>query len=90
MNEDKLNEALSRAARAAALMENELLAEAFTKLDADYVRAWRVTPGRDVAAREKLWQAVNVVALVRDHLGKIVADGKLAQAELNMRAKQPR
>jgi hypothetical protein len=87
---DKLNEALSRAARAAALLENELLAEAFAKLDADYVRAWRVTPARDVAAREKLWQAVNVVGLVRDHLAKIISGGTLAAAELTMRAKQPR
>jgi hypothetical protein len=88
MNEDKLNEAMSRAARAEQLLGNELLAEAFVKLDADYVRAWRVTPARDVAAREKLWQAVNVVALVRDHLTKMISDGRLAQAELNMRARK--
>jgi len=89
MNEDKLETAISRAARAQALVENELLTEAFDKLDAEYIRAWRVTPVRDVMAREKLWQAVNVVGLVRGHLAKIVADGRLAQAELSMRAKQP-
>jgi hypothetical protein len=87
MNEDKLESALARAARAQSLLSNELLAEAFEALDATYVKAWRMTPARDVAAREKLWQAVNVVGLVRDHLAKIVADGRLAQAELNMRAK---
>jgi hypothetical protein len=87
MSEDKLESALSRAARAQSLLSNELLAEAFTRLDTEYLKAWRITPARDVAAREKLWQAVNVVALVRDHLAKIVSDGKLAQAELSMRAK---
>jgi hypothetical protein len=87
MNEDKLETALARAARAQALIENELLTEAFDKLDAEYIRAWRVTPVRDVMAREKLWQAVNVVGLVRGHLAKIVAGGTLAQAELSMRAK---
>jgi hypothetical protein len=87
MNEDKLEAALSRAARAQALIDNELLGEAFDKLDAEYIRAWRGTPARDVMAREKLWQAVNVVGLVRDHLARIIADGKLAQAELSMRAK---
>jgi hypothetical protein len=90
MTEDKLQSDISRAARAQALLGNELLAEAFARLDAEYVRAWRVTPARDVMAREKLWQAVNVVGLVRDHLAKMVADGKLAQAELNMRAKMER
>jgi hypothetical protein len=87
MNEDKLEAALSRAARAQALLDNELLAEAFDTLDAEYIRAWRGTPARDVLAREKLWQAVNVVGLVRGHLARIMADGKLAQAELSMRAK---
>ena len=73
--------------QAEALSRNELLVEAFAALDAQYVNAWRVTPARDVIAREKLWQAVNVLGLVRQHLAKIVSDGRLAQAELNMRAK---
>jgi hypothetical protein len=90
MNEDKLEAALSRAARAQALIDNEFLGEAFDKLDAEYIRAWRGTPARDVMAREKLWQAVNVVGLVRDHLARTIADGKLAQAELSMRAKAAR
>ena len=67
-------------------MRNELLVEAFATLDAQYVRAWRVTPARDVIAREKLWQAVNVLGLVRQHLAKIVSDGRLAQAERRWRA----
>ena len=86
-DEDKLERAMCRAAQAEALMRNELLVEAFAALDAQYVNAWRVTPARDVIAREKLWQAVNVLGLVRQHLAKIVSDGRLAQAELNMRAK---
>jgi hypothetical protein len=87
MNDDKLEAALSRAARAGALMDNELLGEAFDMLDAQYIAAWRMTPARDAMAREKLWQAVHVVGLVRGHLARVLADGKLAQAELSMRAK---
>jgi predicted metal-dependent hydrolase len=85
MSDDKLETAINRAAQADALMRNELLTEAFVALDAEYVRAWRVTPARDAIAREKLWQAVNVLGKVRDHLDKIIRDGKLAQAEVNMR-----
>jgi hypothetical protein len=90
MSEDKLQSAINRAVQAEALLRNELLTEAFAALDAQYIAAWRTTPARDVVAREKLWQAVNVVGLVKDHLGKVVSDGKLAQAELNMRAKTAR
>jgi hypothetical protein len=85
--QDKLECDISRGARAAMLLENELLVGAFATLDAEYVRAWRTTPARDAIAREKLWQAVNVLGLVRQHLAKIVSDGRLAQAELDMRAK---
>jgi hypothetical protein len=81
-DDDKLDRAIARAAQAEALLRNELLQEAFSALDAEYVRAWRVTPARDTEAREKLWQGVNVVGLVRQHLVSIVSNGKLAQAEL--------
>jgi len=85
MSNEKLLSAISRGTQANALLQHELLVEAFVALDAEYVKAWRMTPARDAIARENLWQAVNVLGKVRDHLIKIVADGKLAQAELNMR-----
>ena len=44
MSEDKLQASISRAARAQALLGNELLQEAFTKLEDDYTAAWK--PGR--------------------------------------------
>lgn len=91
MSEDKLERAINRGQKARDLMANELLTEAFAKLEADYISAWRTTRALDKDAREKLWQAVNIVGKVRDHLGKVLADGKLAQSELRMRlTKQPR
>ncbi len=77
-----LARAAERAARAAALMRDELLTEAFAALDRDYVKAWRETAARDTDARERLWQAVQIVAKVRDHLATVVNNGKLAQREL--------
>jgi len=35
-----------------------------------------------VAGREKLFLAINIVGKVRDHLNAVIANGKLAQAEL--------
>ncbi len=89
-DDDKLERALDRGQNARELLENELLQEAFASLDASYIQAWRSAPVRDTEMREKLWQAVNIVGKVKDHLAKVVADGKLAQADLNMRQPKPR
>jgi hypothetical protein len=81
-DEHRLDQAVARGTRAQELLDNELLAEAFDGLEDNYTGAWRATTIDDVAAREKLFLAINVVAKVRDHLNAIVANGKLAQAEL--------
>ena len=82
MNENQLGEAVTKAMRAQDLLDNELLGEAFKGLEDSYMSAWRATAIDDVAAREKLFLAINIVGKVRDHLTSIVAGGKLAQAEL--------
>ena len=82
MNEAQLGEAVTKAMRAQELLDNELLGEAFNGLEESYTAAWRSTAIDDVAAREKLFLAINIVGKVRDHLTSIVAGGKLAQAEL--------
>ncbi len=81
-DESKLDQAVAKAARAEALLDDELLTEAFTGLEDSYTAAWRATGIDDVAAREKLFLAINIVGKVRDHLAAIVTNGKLAQAEL--------
>ena len=83
MTEDKLHESISRGARAEALLKNDLLQEAFVRLEQDYIDAWKISPARDNDGRERLWQAVNIVAKVRDHIVKVVNDGKLSQRHLN-------
>jgi len=72
-----------RGAQAEALLANHLLTEAFAALDAEYVKAWRLTHINDVNARERLFQAVQIVAKIKDHLGKVLNNGKLAQRELD-------
>jgi len=89
MSEDRLHRDIVRGAHAKTLMDNELLQEAFAKLEADYITAWRTTPARDTDARERLWQAVNVLGKIKDHIGRVAADGKLAQRQLDDIAKAP-
>jgi hypothetical protein len=87
----RLNADLARRARAEELLANEILQEAFAALEARYVEEWRVTQFRDTDARERLWQAVNVLRKVKDHLARIVSDGRLAQKEIDeMTAKRKR
>jgi hypothetical protein len=88
MTEDKLQRDIVRGANARALLEDELLVESFEKLEAEYIAAWRITPARDTDARERLWQAVNIVGKLREHIAKVLADGKLAQRQLDELVKQ--
>ena len=89
-DEIALTRAAERAARAQRLLDDELLIEALATLDRDYLEAWRATAARDTDARERLWQAVQIVAKVRDHLARVVNSGKLAQRELNELAERKR
>jgi hypothetical protein len=87
-DEHKLSRDIGRQARAQALMRDELLQEGFAQLEARYIAAWRETGVLDTVARERLWQAIQVLGKVRDHLGKIVADGRLAQREIDQLAEK--
>jgi hypothetical protein len=82
MNETKLGEVAAKAMRAQGLLDDELLSEAFKGLEDSYTAAWRATAIDDASGREKLFLAINIVGKVRDHLASLVANGKLAQAEL--------
>jgi hypothetical protein len=78
-----LNRDINRAAQAQTLLDNDLMKEAFATLEADYIAAWRETSARDTDARERLWQALQLVGKVRGHLTAVVAGGRLAQAEMD-------
>jgi len=83
MSDDKLHDALSRAAQARDLLSHELLTEAFKTLEASYSDAWRTSSVDQVDAREKLFLAINIVGKVRDHLSAVLNNGKLAKRELD-------
>jgi len=81
-DESRLDGAVTKAVRAQELLDNELLTETFKTLEENYASAWRSTVIDDVAGREKLFLAINIVGKVHDHLNAVIANGKLAQAEL--------
>ena len=81
-DENGLDLVVAKARRAQDLIDDELLGKAFRTLEDNYASAWRATLIDDVVGREKLFLAINIVGKVRDHLTAVVANGKLAQAEL--------
>lgn len=71
-----------RGAQAESLLGNDLLKEAFSALEAEYLDAWKATGARDTDARERLWQAFQIVGKVKTHLSTVVQRGSLARKEL--------
>ena len=74
---------VNRAARARALADDPMLAEAFETLEQSYVAAWKGTAARDGEARERFWLAVQIVGKLRRHLSEAMASGTVAQKELD-------
>jgi hypothetical protein len=79
---DRLEESTRRAKHAEVLLNDPLLKEAFASLERDYIEAWKATSVVQTDARERLWQALQIVGKVRDHLALLVADGKVAAKEI--------
>lgn len=82
MDDDKLAKDIDRASQADGLKNSPIMAEAFDRLEAAYIKAWRESNVRDSLAREKLFVAINLVGKVKDHLQSVIDNGKLSQAEL--------
>ncbi|AWJ88925.1 hypothetical protein Sp245p_03530 [Azospirillum baldaniorum] len=83
IDEGKLRLEEQRGAQAQALLDNDLLREAFAGLRQDYMRAWEATGARETDARERLWQAVQIVGKVESHLRSVAQTGQLAQRQIN-------
>lgn len=81
-DEIELRREMDRASRAEALINDDLLAEAFTTLKAAYLEAWEGSHARDTEGRERLFQAVKIVGSVQSHLEHILSNGSLAKHEL--------
>lgn len=82
IDEIELQRDVDRAARAHALIHDDLLAEAFTTLKTTYLEAWEDSHLRDTEGRERLFQAVKLISSVQSHLEHILSNGLLAKHEL--------
>ena len=83
MDEIKLGIAQHKGVRAQELLSNTLLQEAFQYLETQYLQAWRSTKVRETETREKLWQAIQILGIIQEHLKLFVTNGRIAAADLN-------
>ena len=83
MDEVKLGIAQHKGVRAQELLSNTLLQEAFQYLETQYLQAWRSTKVRETDSREKLWQAIQILGIIQEHLKLFVTNGRIAAADLN-------
>lgn len=60
-----------------------MLTEAFETLEKAYVDGWRDSQLRDTDGRERLWQAMQIIGLVRKHLEIAVLNGQVGLAAVN-------
>ncbi len=83
MTEDRLQSAVARAVRAQALLNDDLLTEAFDTVTRAYLDKWMGTDIKDQDQRERLWHAIKVAGKVKKHLHSVVSNGALAQREID-------
>ncbi len=82
MDEIKLGQAQHRGVRAEELLSNSLLQETFEYLEKRYLDAWRSTKSLQTVEREKLWQAIQILGIIQEHLKLHVTNGRIAAADL--------
>jgi hypothetical protein len=84
VDENKLIRASARAARAKALLEDELFNEAFSAYEAEIMARWRETgtAQAETFKRERLWLAINLLGKIKQHLLSAIENGKVAKAHL--------
>ena len=83
IDEIKLGKERHRGARAEELLgEGSLFREVMDKLYGEYIAAWKSTKVMQTAEREKLWQAIQSLEIITDHLKLYVRDGRIANDDL--------
>lgn len=90
MNEAKARERQARGERAAALLRNELLKDAFEYLEDQFIDAWKNSPVSDTDSRERLYLLCQNLSALKGYLEGVVNDGKLAKSALDELQSRPR
>jgi len=88
LSEGKLMAEQARGERAAVLLRDPLIVEAFGVLEEKYVSGWKDSSSAE--GRETLFQMYQALMVVRGHLTEVVETGNLAKLETNLQNKSLR
>ena len=66
-----------RERRAQALVDDELLNEAFDALKEDLMNRWSNSGSADLEARESIWLAMRLLDRIHGHLTSIIETGQM-------------
>ena len=80
--ESQLRNEATRGMAANELIANELLIEAFAKIDARIMQEWADSPARDTTGRENLWTMKKLLSNLSAHIAEVATTGKLASLQL--------
>ena len=84
---DTLERDILRGERAAQLMREDILVEAFQIIEQDLIQKWQTSPPRDAAARETLYLSQLLLQRVQKQLEHVMNTGQIAKATLAERAR---
>jgi hypothetical protein len=82
---DQTEEHIRRGLAAERLSNDPLMVEAFAVVASDLTGRWATSDAADLPGRERLYQQLQNLDAVRDHLRRVVATGKMAAAEVKRR-----
>ncbi len=82
IDESRERAAAERGRHAKALLDDAVLSDAFAKVDAALVEAWRATPQMAADQRERFHLATVLLGKVRAALGEAVTNGEISAATL--------
>lgn len=78
----ELRRTVAAAERARAYIDDPLLADAFARLEAQYLAGWQATRSDDTAGREAFWHRIKALGMLRLELNRALEDGAMAKAAL--------
>lgn len=85
---DVLEAEIQRGQKAAQLLAEPLIADAFAAFAREVQERWTQSPARDVEGREKLYLMLKASERVETHLRSLIESGKIAEATLKQRVAQ--
>jgi hypothetical protein len=82
IDEIALRKEMDLGAKADIELNHPATVAAFKAVEENYVKAWLNTSARDQEGRELAWMAISVLENVKSVLLQAIADGKVAQAQI--------